>query len=384
MIYLGKVTYVFPDAVTVETSKKTFRVSLSNIRLTYKDNNFSKSEFFPRETSQASFKAPKDNSYIFPSFPKKDLVEHPKGTLLDQTQNLMSSVNSNQNRSLFPLNMISKSHLLNEDTYKKSKESLSLLSNSNFHKIANFQSVKPKLSLADSSFKDFINSDGKSNKFHLNVSLQSNTFQPPSVQVSALNNMALSLQPRLTNPVRPLVSISKSAIQNNEVDSSNLQFPLTRQTSGNVPINGDLIIANTEPKTELGQVPSETINKNTDLSAAVSINRASNSDLINFSILFKLLKKKKKLTNHYTKLLKNRSETNLDTNEADIQWVQKAISGLDQILKNVWLSLKLKDKSWTGIYFIYFALFFKYLSKQNLVHSASNLKRNNLNYNITH
>ena len=72
------------------------------------------------------------------------------------------------------------------------------------------------------------------------------------------------------------------------------------------------------------------------------------NDLVNFAILFKLLQKKKKLAEMHDKLVKSRSETNLESNSEDLQWVQKSVTQIDKTLKNVWLSLKLRDTTITS------------------------------------
>jgi hypothetical protein len=72
------------------------------------------------------------------------------------------------------------------------------------------------------------------------------------------------------------------------------------------------------------------------------------NDLVNFAILFKLLQKKKKLAEMHDKLIKSTSESNLDSNAEDLEWVKKSVTQIDKTLKNVWLSLKLRDTTITS------------------------------------
>ena len=50
----------------------------------------------------------------------------------------------------------------------------------------------------------------------------------------------------------------------------------------------------------------------------------------------------------HDRLVKTRSETNLETNIEDLKWVKKSVTQIDKTLKNVWLSLKLRDTTITS------------------------------------
>lgn len=67
-------------------------------------------------------------------------------------------------------------------------------------------------------------------------------------------------------------------------------------------------------------------------------------DLLNFAILFKLLQKKKKLTDHYEFL----ADPTVNRSRKDLDWLDKAIEHVDQMLQSVWLSLKLCKPEWNG------------------------------------
>ena len=71
-------------------------------------------------------------------------------------------------------------------------------------------------------------------------------------------------------------------------------------------------------------------------------NLREDQDMLNFAILFKLLQKKKKLTDHFEILVKRGGS------QADLEWLLKAVGHIDCMLQNVWISLKLTNPQWNG------------------------------------
>lgn len=111
------------------------------------------------------------------------------------------------------------------------------------------------------------------------------------------------------------------------------------QPLAQLPLANSLFTLATQPKSMV-EPPKNLLGGQTQTNSSVI-----DKDLVNFAILFKLLQKKKKLAEMHNRLMRNRSESNLDANMEDLRWVKQSVTHIDQTLKNVWLSLKLRDKT---------------------------------------
>ena len=288
----------------VETPKKTFKVSLPNVKLLHREQSLVKSEFFSRDESEPSFKAlPTPQSQLhFNLFSQLHAPEKtfsvPKGT---DSQNLSSFLKTTQpfpapkephNDFSMPLFQQNVSGGL--DSMKLGSRSDKSLAKSDF-------SLLPGLNSANAN----------SGKFQsiLNNSLMKD-FVPPQVN-SSQNSSGLTQ--------KPFKRVSTLGLTQSQ--------PLSK-----LPLNNQLFTVH----------PAQTEVPKTDTQTKSSV---IDHDLVNFAILFKLLQKKKKLAEMHDRLVRNRSQSNLDTNTQDLKWVKQSVTRIDETLKNVWLSLKLRDKT---------------------------------------
>lgn len=311
LIYQGRIVRVQSNKALVETPKKTFKVSLSNVKLLQQDRSLVKSEFFSRDDSDPSLRAsrpvlpgPPHFQFFNPLQPPDKAFSVPK---ISDSQNLSSFLRTTKppfaankdpqsdfSMPLFPQNVsggLESVKLAPRSEKSLGKSDFSLLGGLNS---ANANSSKFQSVIGTSLMKDF----------------------PPAQLNSSQNSSA-----GLNKPFKPVVTPGLSQSQ-----------PLVK-----LPLGNSLFTLAPQPKSvlesQVGAVTGQTKSSVID------------NDLVNFAILFKLLQKKKKLAEMHDRLVRNRSETNLDANTEDLRWVKESVTHIDQTLKNVWLSLKLREKT---------------------------------------
>lgn len=328
LIYQGKIIRINSNKAMIETPKKTFKVSLPNVKLLQREQTIIKSEFFSRDELDPSFKVPhsiltphqnqqikffpsinsvgnqQDNSF---SIPKPNDNPNLSSFLKTNTSPLLGQKDSSNDFSipLFPQNV---SGVL--DSLRHMPRSDKSNSKSDFNLLPSFQSKKS----TSSKFQSIVTNSRPKEVLNSKVS--------PS-QVSSLNPS-----------IKPFNQLQSLSLARSQPLS---KFPLNTGLFTPTPV-----IANQGNV----QVKNET-NKTNALETHTKPPVIDN-DLVNFAILFKLLQKKKKLAVMHDRLVKTRSETNLETNIEDLKWVKKSVTQIDKTLKNVWLSLKLRDTTITS------------------------------------
>ena len=312
LIYQGKIVRIQANKALIETPKKTFKVSLANVKLLCSEPSLLKSEFFSKESLEPSFKMPNlafpnQNVNFFPSIKSEGNVEKsfsiPK---VSDNQNLSSFLKTNT------------SPLLNQKD-PPNDFSIPLFP----------QHVSGVLD----SLRIMPPSDKSNNKSDFNLLPSFHSKQSNSSKFQSLITKS-----RPKEPLPPEISPSQA-----------LSLESSGKTFKKLP---PLSLAKNQPQAKFGLnsalfTPTQVKNENI-INEAQAKSSVIDNDLVNFAILFKLLQKKKKLAEMQDKLMKTRSETNLETNTEDLKWVQHSVTQIDKTLKNVWLSLKLRDTTITS------------------------------------
>ena len=319
MIYQGKIIRIQANKALVETQKKTFKVSLPNVKLLHQEKSLVKSEFFSRDDSEPIFKTPRPTPLVHSGM-NMNLF----GTLNNNEQAFsIPKVNDSQNLSNL-LKTINPSNTINKNSGKEFSMPL-------FPQ--NVSGVLDSLRLSSR------NENSSKSDFPLISSIPSRNQNSSKFQSLMVNSLINESNPkkgpnhqRKPFPQMPAMNLSHSQPLK-KMGLSNSLFTLAPKTANSL---------SESIKTKNG-LTSSTGQGETQRKSSVIDN-----DLVNFAILFKLLQKKKKLAEMHDKLVKSRSESNLETNTEDLAWVQKSVTQIDKTLKNVWLSLKLRDTTITS------------------------------------
>lgn len=302
LIYQGKVVRVQTNRALIETQKKTFKVALANVKLLCRDQSLVKSEFFSRDDSESHAPASQNQLHLtfLPPGPEQPFSVQ-RGT---NSQNLSSFLRTNQTPFApppeappdFSLPLFGKAVSGTPDSVRLGAPSEKTISKPDFPSLRGLGSMKQGSSkfqsvLGNSMLKDF-------------AAPQLNTSQKSSGQ-----------------PSKPFKRVSTGISQSQ---------PLNKPGQG-----GSLFVL----------PPAALDSKETPRAETRTESSVVDKDLVNFAILFKLLQKKKKLAEMHDRLVRSGSEADLETHSEDLQWVRRSVSRIDGTLKNVWLSLKLRDKT---------------------------------------
>lgn len=321
LIYQGKIVRIQANKAVIETPKKTFKVSISNVKLLHKEQSLIKSEFFSRDESDQPFKVPRAG--------------------LPSQMNLFNNAPSTRNVGEKGFGIPKANDLQNLSSFLKTNQQGTSQKDQNDFSIPLF----PQNSSGLNDSLQFISQSNRNiskKDFSMLQSFQSKN-QTSSKFQSILSNSAVKDLPQLK--VSPSHDASIKSISKPLSQVQNISLTQSQQVN---PLNNSLFAPNLKAKSEANNLQSNQspVNANQgDLQAKPSV---IDHDLVNFAILFKLLQKKKKLAEKHDQLVKNRSESNLDTNNEDLKWVKQSVTQIDKTLKNVWLSLKLRDTTITS------------------------------------
>lgn len=317
LIYQGKMINIQASKALIETPKKVFKVSLTNVKLLQKDQSLLKSEFFSRDEGDVGLRASGMSPHNVQFGLLKNLNNQPAFGIpkANDSQNLSSflkgnpaSQRDNKNDLSMPLFPPNPSALV---------ESLQIVSQSDKLKASNdFPLIQsfPSKNLTNSNFQ-FMHSG-------------------PIVK----NLPALKLDPSKNSSMKslnkPFVSLNPTSLIQSQPQLQKLQSSL----------NSSHFV----PKAEAPPGPETKQNRGQPASEKQGKPSVIDKDLVNFAILFKLLQKKKKLAEMHDRLVKTSSHSSLETNLEDLKWVKQSVTQIDKTLKNVWLSLKLRDRTITS------------------------------------
>ena len=329
LIYYGKIIAIQDSKAKIDTSKKCFQVPLSNVKLFHRENVLIKSEYFPKNLSESSFKTPK-----LKGTPLGNMTHgfFQSGANFEKGFTLPKKVNESDNSGFeaHHSNFFKKDNVvaMKKDSHTLQvlpglgnlKNSIRLSNVSDFNRVQNLAFPIQKSQRESHPLFEKINSNqDKEGSTFLKLSNTNKSFsQNIHSNISLTRNQQMSQLNVLSKSQNPLFSFSENKPSNQEVSVNTLN-----QAGGSKALESE----------------------NQDRNIIKEAFR--DKDLINFAILFKLLQKKKKLAEKHHELIKTQSESNLGTVEQDLTWIRKSVQAIDHTLKNVWLSLKLKDKTLT-------------------------------------
>lgn len=302
------------------------------MKLLQKDQSLIKSEFFSKDESDAAFKLPGFSPHNFQMSFLNNISsikpQHDKpGTILktSDAHNLSTFLKNNHG------NLQNSKEIKNEFSMRFKQNSSGIMNS--LQLISNSDKSKPQ------------------HDFPLMQSFQSKNLNSSKFQsiMPTSGNKDIPIAKITSSQTPSMNSLVKSMKQYPNVSISHSQPPLQ-----NVQVNSSLLTMNQNQVSvkDISMGPMNPSQSNEKLTNPSVIDQ----DLVNFAILFKLLQKKKKLAEMHDQLVKSTSQSNLETNTEDLRWVKQSVTQIDKTLKNVWLSLKLRDTTITSnfCYFIFF------------------------------